>query len=245
MMKTAFNLNGQILLSENHMRARKYFDCVRATGSEASWYHRAECMLGLAAGELRGEEDATKTYKKLVTAQYITYLLNYQSMAHPDFHERLRSADLTASDILVHDHVFASLSRNQRVTLRRQAIIESGLQRELLSDLILMTLDPQLRPRHVDQTTEKRTSVLVLGADASVSWFNLLRAIQDGLLLEGYRGVLVKEMQADYDIDSLSVKYFPCGPTTLPNCVRGACRWPEERLAMKERKLRERYPWRQ
>jgi hypothetical protein len=192
MTNTALLFTGHILVPTEPNRARSYFELILEKGSKPSWLYRAECMLGLAAIMLRTGGKVEEAYVKLVVAQYINSLLNHQNSPHPEMHEKLAVADLTASDIIVHDPVFAVLTRQHRTALRRAAIIESGLQRELLTDLILMPNAPQFSGREsVEFAAGKRTRVLVLGPDTKN--IRLLRTIQDCLLLEGYRGILVKE----------------------------------------------------
>ncbi len=191
MTNTALLFTGQILVPTEPNRARRYFELILAKGSEPSWLYRAECMFGLAAIVLRTGGKVEEAYRKLVFAQYVNSLLNHQNSPHPDMHEKLAIADLTASDLIVHNPAFAVLSRHHRTALRREAIIESGLQRELLADLMLIRKASQFKSPDPAEISRKKTRVLVLGPDADN--MQLLREIRDYLLIEGYQGVLVKE----------------------------------------------------
>ncbi len=203
MTNTALLFTGHILVPTQPNRARHYFELILAKGSEPSWLYRAECMFGLAAIVLRTGGKVEEAYRKLVFAQYVNSLLNHQNSPHPDMHEKLTIADLTAPDLIVHDPAFAVLSRHHCTALRREAIIESGLQRELLADLMLIRKAPQFKIPEAAEISRKKTRVLVLGPDTEN--IQLLKEIKDYLLIEGYQGVLVKE-EADSGQETIDEK---------------------------------------
>ena len=205
METTAITLAGHICLPGNPGRARIYFERLLGEGSESSWLYQAESWLGLAASVLRTGGKAAQAYSKLVVAQYIYSLLGLQGTPHPNLHETLTQADLTPSDIALHDPVFDVLTPQHRTELRHTAIIDFGLQYELFADLALIDFS---RP-HEDvrfagvAAFKRRTSVLVLGQDTSK--IEVLQDIRAYLNIRGYRGVLVKN-ELDIPEDDLEQK---------------------------------------
>lgn len=58
------------------------------------------------------------------------------------------------------------------------------------------------------------------------------------------KGIQATWMQADYDIGYEFVHFFPYESQRMESAVDFACAWAEDRLASKEQRLRDRYPWR-
>lgn len=192
MMNTAYVLAGHIFIPHDLIRARTYFEAIIAQGSGASWLYRAESLLGLAALMLFTSRNAAEAYKLLSAAQYIYVLLNLQGTPHPNIHSHLRRVDLTPSDVLFHDPSFEKLSSHRRTALRKEAIIDTGLQKELLGDLLFMfPISHTAGHNSIELAAAKFTSVLILGQDTSK--IQVLKDIRTYLQTDGYRGILVKD----------------------------------------------------
>jgi hypothetical protein len=147
--------------------------------------------LGIASLMLHDHESPQEAYKLLVVAQYIYEVLRLQGTPHPDLHERLTWSNLTPGDLLRFDVQFSALSKNERFGLRQAAIIDSGIQDEILSSVLVLVPSRQSRTPDVSMF-RRRSQVLVLGPDTS-GRMNLLRRIVKCLARSGYRGFVVKD----------------------------------------------------
>ena len=192
MTKTAYVLAGNILVSDNPSRARTFFEFILAQGSASSWLYRAESFFGIASMILQERKSPELAYQLLAAAQYIYGTLGLQGTPHPAFHDHLRAENLTPADVIRYDTQIETISKSSRLGLRQNAVRDSGLQAEILSDLLLLIPAKQRGP--VDLIPyRKPPRVVVLGPDKPERNMRLLRRIAKYVAHSGYEATIVKD----------------------------------------------------
>jgi hypothetical protein len=132
---TARVLLASITLSDDPDASREQYETILAERRNATWLYLAEAWFGLGHLALQ-ERKLEPSYRLLAAAQYVYGFLGLQPMPKAtasggpviDQPSALPSSWLRTPP-------FASLSRDRCVELRRAAIIESEIQRQLLFDL--------------------------------------------------------------------------------------------------------------
>lgn len=95
-----------------------------------SWLYRAESWFGRAVLHLQ-QGKPRQAYRLLVASQYVYVLLGLQGTPHPAMPVPAADrSDCVPADVL-RDPRFDPIGREERSDLRRLAIIESSLRRDL------------------------------------------------------------------------------------------------------------------
>lgn len=116
--------------------ARDHFEHLLSLPDGLSWRYRAECWFGIACAALAARDDLHLAYRYLVAAQYVNAFLSTIGTPHPNAHPlALPTGRLAPTAVLLNDVRFRRLDRHVRLYLRRESILRSRLQRDLLWDL--------------------------------------------------------------------------------------------------------------
>lgn len=141
---TARVISAMIGLSEGTSVAAECFEALISDERHLSWLYRAESWFGRAVLDLQ-QGKVREAYRLLVASQYVYILLGLQGTPHPAMPvPAANRSDCVPADVL-RDPRFDSVRKEERAELRRLAIIESSLRRDLALHLAT-GVPPRLYP---------------------------------------------------------------------------------------------------